>query len=114
MKKTLLLTGTIFLSSCGSVTSYDYPSFSDEAGKYSKGVEVSQKEYTTTFLTTYFSIIKVSSEPFDNIQSKLLDENPDYDLVINPKIKSKTIKIIPFVYWQRMERITARLGKYQY
>jgi len=50
MKKTLLLTGTIFLSSCGSITSYDYPSFSDEAGKYSKGVEVSQKEYTTTFL----------------------------------------------------------------
>jgi uncharacterized protein YceK len=114
MKKTFVLTLAILVSSCGSVTSYDYPSFSDEAGKYSKGVEVSQKEYTTTFLTTYLSIIKVSSEPFDNIQSKLLDENPDYDLVINPKIKSKTIKIIPFVYWQKMERITTRLGKYHY
>ena len=31
------------------------------------------------------SEVLMFGEPFDNIQSKLLDENPDYDLVLTLK-----------------------------
>ena len=110
MKFILPVTIAIALSSCGSTVSYNYPTTYQELNIKSS-IDVSNKEFTTTLATTYIGPLQFGGG-YDNATSKLLDENQGYDFVVNPKVKSKTATIIPGIT-QKMERVTAKLGRYR-
>ena len=110
MKFILPVTIAIVLSSCGSTVSYNYPTTYQEISIKSS-IDVSNKEFTTTLSTTHVGPFKLGGG-YDNATSKLLDENPDYDFVVNPKVRSKTVMILPGIT-QKMERVTAKLGRYK-
>ena len=110
MKFILPITLAIILSSCGSTVSYNYPTTNQEINIKSS-IDVSNKEFTTTLATTNIGPLKLGGG-YDNATSKLLDENEGYDFVVNPKVKSKTVTILPGIT-QKMERVTAKLGRYR-
>ena len=115
LKRIILLSVLFFSISCGSIISYDYPIYNEDEKTFSTGTKISETQFSTTLLTTHLGLFKIGSEePYKNIESKLLDENPEYDFIINPKTKSKVVPIIPFIYYQKMDRLTARLGVYTY
>ena len=108
-----ILALSFLMYSCGPMTAYQYPSVIDDASA-AKGLEVSDEYFSATLKASFIGPFKISGEPFADIESKLLDENPDFDVVINPKYKSKVVPTIPLIMKEKMVRITARLGKYKY
>ena len=110
MRFILPITLAIVLSSCGTTISYNYPTTNQEISIKSS-IDVSNKEFTTTLSTTNIGPIIIVGG-YDNATSKLLAENQGYDFVVNPKVESKTVTILPGIT-RKMERVTAKLGKYK-
>ena len=110
MKFILPITLAIVLISCGSTVSYNYPTV-NQGVDVKTSIAVSKEEFSTTMVTTSIGPLKLGGG-YDNVTSKLLDENEGYDFVVNPKLKSKSKTILPRIT-QKMEKVTAKLGRYR-
>ncbi|MBI86657.1 MAG: hypothetical protein CMG63_01120 [Candidatus Marinimicrobia bacterium] len=75
-------------------------------------VEYDKIQFQAEGMISAQTVDKIYKWMHDNATSKLLDENEGYDFVVNPKVKSKTATIIPGIT-QKMERVTAKLGRYR-
>ena len=109
MKFILPIALAIVLISCGSTVSYNYPTV-NQGVDVKTPIAVSQEEFSTIMVSTSIGPLKLGGG-YDNVTLKLLDENEGYDFVVNPKLKSKSKTILPRIT-QKMEKVTAKLGKY--
>ena len=103
LKALSILYYTLIIS-CAPITTYEMPI----QGYPFEDLILSEKVTATTETTKIGSFV-ISKE---DAMLKLIEENPGYDVVINPVYKKRIVKNL-FIFSTEMVRVEARLGKYK-